>query len=141
MLHCEGRRTDALKRSAKIRKKPLALAGTVCLALLLALVAVVILQGGSARAQAQSTTGIVRWDGDLQIVANRTAEVRPSTGQAARMFSMNMPNWRHDPYVDATYPQGEMERLAAELDRLTGNAEKGRIVWQMRQISLRRHPA
>jgi trans-aconitate 2-methyltransferase len=83
----------------------------------------------------------VRWDGDLQIVANRTAEVRPSTGQAARMFSMNKPNWRHDPYVDATYPQGEMERLAAELDGLTGNAETGRIVWQMRQISLRRHPA
>ena len=67
-----------------------------------------------------------RWDDDLRIEVNRAAEVRPSTGQAARMFSMNLPSWR---------------RLAAELDGLTGSAETGRIVWQMRQISLRRHPA
>jgi trans-aconitate 2-methyltransferase len=82
-----------------------------------------------------------RWDDNLRIEVNRTAEVCPSTGQAARMFSMNLPNWRHDPYVEATYPLDKVERLAAELDGLTGFAETGRIVWQMRQISLRRHPA
>ncbi len=81
------------------------------------------------------------WDDDLRIEVNRAAEVCPSTGQAARMFSMNLPNWRHDPYVEATYPPDKVERLAAELDGLTGFAETGRIVWQMRQISLRRHPA
>ena len=82
-----------------------------------------------------------RWDDDLRIEVNRAAEVYPSTGQAARMFSMNLPNWRHDPYVEATYPSDKMERLATELDGLTGFGQTGRIVWQMRQISLRRHPA
>jgi trans-aconitate 2-methyltransferase len=85
-----------------------------------------------------ATTG---WDDDLRIEVNRAAEVRPTTGQAAKMFSMNLPNWRHDPYVVATYPLEELKRLAAELDGLSGFAETGRIVWQMRQISLRRHPA
>jgi hypothetical protein len=78
-----------------------------------------------------------RWDADLWIEVNRTAEVRPSTGQAARMFSMNLPNWRHDPYAEATYPPDKLERLATELDGLTGFAETGRIVWQIRQISRR----
>jgi trans-aconitate 2-methyltransferase len=80
-----------------------------------------------------------RWDADLWLEVNRTTEVRPSTGQAARMFSMNLPNWRHDPYVEATYPPGKLQRLATELDGLTGFAETGRIVWQIRQIALRRH--
>ena len=79
-----------------------------------------------------------RWDDDLRIEVNRAAEVRPSTGQAARMFSMNLPTWRHDPYVDATYPPDELTRLSAELGGLTALAETGQIVWQMRQIPLRR---
>jgi trans-aconitate 2-methyltransferase len=82
-----------------------------------------------------------RWDADLWIEVNRTTEVSPSTGQAARMFSMNLSNWRHDRYVEATYPPGHLERLATELDGRTGFAETGRIVWQMRQIALRRHSA
>ena len=77
------------------------------------------------------------WDTDLCIEVNRAAEVHPRTGQAARMFSMNLLNWRHDPYVEATYPPHSLERLAIELDGLTGFAETGRIVWRMRQISLR----
>jgi trans-aconitate 2-methyltransferase len=81
-----------------------------------------------------------RWV-DLRIEVNRTSEVRPSTRQAARMFSMNFPNWRHDPYVTATYPSDRLERLATELAELTGFAETGRIVWQMRQIALCRLPA
>jgi trans-aconitate 2-methyltransferase len=79
----------------------------------------------------------IRWDADLWIEANRAAEVRPSTGQAARMFSMNLPNWRHGPYVEAAYPPDRLERLATELDRHTGFAETGRIVWYIRQISHR----
>ena len=67
--------------------------------------------------------------------------MRLSTGQAARMFSTNLPNWRHDRYVEATYQPDKLERLAAELAGLTGFAETGRIVWQMGQIALYRHPA
>jgi hypothetical protein len=50
---------------------------------------------------------------------------------------MNLPNWRHDPFVEATYPSEKLERLAVELDRLTAFADTGRIFWKMRQISLR----
>jgi trans-aconitate 2-methyltransferase len=76
-----------------------------------------------------------RWDADLWIEVNRTAEVRPSTGQAARMFSMNLPNWRHDPHVESTYSPDRLERLATELEGFTGATETGRIVWQIRQIA------
>ena len=79
-----------------------------------------------------------RWEDDLRIEVNRATEVCPSTGQAARMFFMNLPNWRYDPYVEATYTEDKVERLAKELYRLSGFTETGRIVWRMRQISLRR---
>jgi len=78
-----------------------------------------------------------RWDANLLIDANRIAEVRPSTSQAARIFSMNFSNWRYDPYVEATYPPDKLARLAIDLDGLTHVAKTGQIIWQMRQISLR----
>lgn len=79
-----------------------------------------------------------QWNTDLWIDINRTTEVRPTTREAPRMFSLNMSNWRYDPYVEATYPSGKLETLAIELDRLTSFAETGQIIWQMRQICLRR---
>jgi trans-aconitate 2-methyltransferase len=85
-----------------------------------------------------SRLATARWDDGLRVEVDRTAEVRPSTGQAARMFSTNLPNWRHDPYVEANHPPDELERLAAELDQLTGSAKKGQIAWRMSQIALRR---
>ena len=88
-----------------------------------------------------SRLATARWDDGLRAEVDRTAEAHPSTGQAARMFSTNLPNWRHDPYVEANHPPDKLERLDAELDRLTGSAEKGQIVWRLHQISLRRHPA
>ena len=54
---------------------------------------------------------------------------------------MNLPSWRHDPYVEATYTADELKKLTAGLDKLPGLADTGRIVWRMRQLSLRRHPA
>jgi hypothetical protein len=54
------------------------------------------------------------------------------------MFSLNLSNWRHDPYVQATYPSDKLQSLAIELDGLTNIAETGQIIWQMRQICLRR---
>jgi hypothetical protein len=79
-----------------------------------------------------------RWNTDLWIDINRATEVRPTTRQAARMFSLNLSNWRHDPYVKATYPSDKLESLAIELDGLTDFVETGQIIWQMRQICLRR---
>ena len=80
-----------------------------------------------------------RWKDNLRVEVNRTSEVCPSTGQAARMFSMNLANWRHDPHVEATYTKDKVEVLTNELDGLSGFEETGRIIWRLRQISLRRH--
>ena len=44
----------------------------------------------------------------------------------------------HEPYVEANHPPDKLERLAAELDQLTGSAKKGRIAWRMSQIAVRR---
>jgi hypothetical protein len=52
---------------------------------------------------------------------------------------MNLPNWRHDSCVEATYLPDKLERLVTELDGQIGFAEAGRIVWQMRQSALHRH--
>ncbi|PWT81449.1 MAG: hypothetical protein C5B58_09845 [Acidobacteria bacterium] len=84
-----------------------------------------------------SRLAAIQWDVDLRIQVNRSTDVRPVIRQAARMFSMNLPNWRRDPFVEATYPPEKLESLAVELDRLTAFADTGRIAWKMRQISLR----
>ena len=50
------------------------------------------------------------WDElGLGVEINRTVEVRPSSEQAASMFSMNLLTWRHDPYVATTYPREQIE--------------------------------
>lgn len=66
-----------------------------------------------------------RWDADLRTEVNRATEVRPTT------------DWRRDPFVEAAYAPEKLERLAVELDRFTAFADTGRIVWKMRQITLR----
>lgn len=82
----------------------------------------------------------VPWDElGLGVEINRTVEVWPSTGQAAKMFYMNLLNWRQDPYVRTTYPHELIEWLAAELDELISTTEMGLIVCQMRQSALCHH--
>ena len=82
--------------------------------------------------------GANQWNTDLSIVINRATEVRPTTGDAARMFSLNISNWRRDPYVEAVYPSDKLESLTTELDGLIDSTETGQITWQIRQICLRR---
>ena len=80
------------------------------------------------------------WDElGLEVVINRTVEVWPSAGQAARMFSINLLTWGHDPYVVTTYPRERIEWLVAELDELISTTETGLILCRMRQIALRPH--
>jgi trans-aconitate 2-methyltransferase len=79
-----------------------------------------------------------QWNTDVWIDINRAKEVRPTIRQAARMFSLNFSNWRHDPYVEAAYPSDKLESLAIKLERLTASAEAGQIIWRIRQICLRR---
>jgi SAM-dependent methyltransferase len=57
-----------------------------------------------------------------------------STGDAARMFAMNVRTWRDDPFIRDEYPRARIDRLAAELDALTSSAATGDITWGMRQL-------
>lgn len=82
-----------------------------------------------------------RWEGDVAVEINRTVEVTPRVGNAARMFCMNLANWRHDPYIEATYSRREIGLLATELEELLDRLDRGSIVWRIRQLALCRRPA
>jgi SAM-dependent methyltransferase len=69
---------------------------------------------------------------------SRVAQLRPTTGQAARMFSMNLPNWRNEPFVRANYTDGEIDYLATELSKLSVSRTEGEIGWGLRHIAIER---
>jgi ubiquinone/menaquinone biosynthesis C-methylase UbiE len=75
-------------------------------------------------------------DDSKQVQVNRVAELQPTTGQAAQMFSMNLANWREDDFVQATYPREQIDHVETELSRLTASQSRGEIVWMLRQIAL-----
>lgn len=65
-------------------------------------------------------------------------EVRPTTGEAARMFLPNLGVWRSRPAVRAHADEATLDRLAAELQALTNSESRGEIVWHMRQTVFER---
>lgn len=68
--------------------------------------------------------------------SSRVARVRPTTGQAARMFSMNLPNWRGDAFVRENYSDEAIDRLQAGLSELCASRDEGEVVWGLRQIAI-----
>ena len=75
--------------------------------------------------------------GKPERLMSRVAPANPTTGHAARMFSINLSNWRDDGFVRANYSVEELDRLAADLSDLTASRESGGIRWGMRQIAIR----
>ena len=67
---------------------------------------------------------------------SRVAGATPTMAHAAKMFSMNLANWREDGFVRANHPAEELDRLAADLSDLTASRERGEIQWGLRQIAL-----
>ena len=67
---------------------------------------------------------------------SRVAPVSPTTGHAARMFSINLANWRDDESVRADHTKEELDRLAADLSDLTRSRESREIRWGLRQIAI-----
>ena len=57
-----------------------------------------------------------------------------STGDAARMFSLNLSVWRSDRFVVANYETGFLDVLARRLERLQGQTCSDRIEWGIRHI-------
>lgn len=73
-------------------------------------------------------------DDDLH--KSRVTRLQPTIGQAARMFSMNLANWRESAFVQSNYAEEEIDHLEAELSKLGDSREKGEICWGLRQIVL-----
>jgi hypothetical protein len=58
--------------------------------------------------------------------------------ERSERVASDKPNWRHDPFVEATYPREKLERSAVQLARSAYRiCSYGTHVWKMRQISLR----
>lgn len=70
--------------------------------------------------------------------SSRVVRLRPTTGQVARMFSMNLANWRDDTFVRATYSGEKINHLEAGLSELTASQSKEEISWGLRQIVIER---
>jgi hypothetical protein len=60
-------------------------------------------------------------------------EVR--TKDAARMYSMNLQNWRDDPFVTKTHSNEAIADLATGLNELTTSTETAEIEWGLRQLT------
>jgi len=66
--------------------------------------------------------------------ANEVRGYPVATADAARMYSMNLATWRHDPFVAETYDSTTIDDLASGLDDLTRSAATGEINWALRQV-------
>jgi SAM-dependent methyltransferase len=67
---------------------------------------------------------------------SRLTPASPATAHVARMFSINLANWRENRFVRANYTEEELDRLAAGLSELAASQERGEIRWEMRQIAI-----
>lgn len=67
-----------------------------------------------------------------------TGEVRPTTGEAARMFLPNLGIWRARPAARAHADDTMLDDLARELSELLDSDARGEIVWHMRRVVFER---
>jgi trans-aconitate 2-methyltransferase len=70
---------------------------------------------------------------------SRVYHLPVSTKQAATMFSMNIPSWRNQPFVQEHYGTSMIEQLEQDLRELAEHSMgEGEIEWGMRQIAYER---
>jgi ubiquinone/menaquinone biosynthesis C-methylase UbiE len=75
-------------------------------------------------------------DNGLRRHMSRVYRLPVTTKQAATMFSMNIPSWKHQPFVLERYGLEMIERLEQGLSELAESAEsEGGNTWGMRQIA------
>ena len=71
---------------------------------------------------------------DLPIVFDRAFRLEVRAADAARMFVLNIPNWRRNPEIERIAAGGELKRLERELGRIAaGEAALEDPVWTLRQ--------
>jgi len=69
---------------------------------------------------------------------SRVYQLPVSTAQAATMFSMNLPSWKHHPFIQQQYGT-IIDQLERELQALATHAtSSGENVWGMRQLAYER---
>ena len=70
---------------------------------------------------------------------SRVSRLPVSTKQAATMFSMNIPSWKNQPFIQEHYAPGMIEQLEQDLRELAEHStSEGEIEWGMRQIAYER---
>ncbi len=76
------------------------------------------------------------------LLEKRVDRIRPMAvpdRQAAAMFRLNLEAWRHRSFVADAYGEGEIGRLADDLEDLArGPGTSSTIEWSMRQIVFER---
>lgn len=76
--------------------------------------------------------------GGLKRLVSRIYHLPVATKQAARMFSMNIPAWKHTPFIQERYGDS-IEDLERTLQEMAQNSTaSGEISWEMRQIVYQR---
>ncbi len=77
--------------------------------------------------------------GDLKRRLSRVYRLSVSTRQAATMFSLNIPAWKHQPFIQRHYEADTIEQIEQEMRELAEYATgEDEIEWEMRQISYER---
>lgn len=77
--------------------------------------------------------------GALSRRLNRVYRLPVSTKQAATMFSLNIPSWKNQPFVQQRYGTAVITQLEEELRALAETSTSaGEIEWGMRQIAYER---
>ena len=70
--------------------------------------------------------------------SSAVARLAVTARDAATMFFMNMQFWKSNTFVQANWPQAELERLEQQLRKLAEGASGAGVDWGLRQIACER---
>ena len=77
--------------------------------------------------------------GPLKRRLSRVYHLSVSTRQAATMFSLNIPAWKRQPFIQEHYAASAIEQIEQELRDLAEHSTgEGEITWGMRQVAYER---
>jgi SAM-dependent methyltransferase len=68
------------------------------------------------------------------VTLSRAVPIAPSTAVVARIFSMNLATWQHDPWVRSHVRATDLDRIAGELGSRLDDDSDGHITWTHRQV-------
>ena len=97
-------------------------------------VAVVAARGGLMYAGPElATEGALDGEG-LRVRSCELLTFDVATADAAAMYCLNLPTWRHDEAITSRWSGVEVDALARDLDHLRRSPAQGQITWGLRQV-------